>query len=146
MVLGARAIVERLLELSAPRCGWLKLSVTDSGAGMTAEQVSKVFGVEVQFNANELQGGNGTGLGLHIAKGIMEQHRGTLKVSSSGIGQGSTFTLKIPIHHVPPEEEKSTAFARAVSINVATDFDASPLKVRVADDAPMNRKLLARLL
>jgi PleD family two-component response regulator len=67
-------------------------------------------------------------------------------VSSSGIGQGSTFTLKIPIHHVPPEEEKSTAFTRAVSIVVATDFDASPFKVLVVDDAPMNRKLLARLL
>ena len=139
------------VEVSAPRCGWLEVSVSDSGAGMTPDQVSKVFGVGVQFNSNELQGGNGTGLGLHIAKGIMEQHGGTLSVSSEGLGHGSTFTLKIPIHAVPPEKDNSAAFERvnrAASIDVAspTNFEASPLKILIVDDAAMNRKLLARLL
>jgi CheY-like chemotaxis protein len=129
----------------------LKVRVIDSGAGMTADQVSKVFGVGVQFNANELQGGNGTGLGLHIAKGIMEQHGGTLNVSSEGIGRGSTFTLKIPIHNVLPENDKSASLdnterRRSLSVTVPTDFEASPLKILIVDDAAMNRKLLARLL
>ena len=144
-------ILSNGLELSAPRCGWLKVSVTDSGAGMTAEQVSKVFGVGVQFNANELQGGNGTGLGLHIAKSLMEKHRGTLKVASLGIGQGSTFTLKIPIHNVPPEEDNPVthgiAERRRFSLPFSQiDLEASTLKILVVDDAAMNRKLLARLL
>ncbi len=139
------------VELSAPRCGWLKVSVIDSGAGMTADQVSKVFGVGVQFNANELQGGNGTGLGLHIAKGIMEQHRGTLKVSSAGLGRGCVFTLKIPIHNVSPSNDNattldSTEHRRSFSPSTPTDYEASTLKILIVDDAAMNRKLLARLL
>jgi CheY-like chemotaxis protein len=118
---------------------------------MTADQLSKVFGVGVQFNANELQGGNGTGLGLHIAKGIMEQHGGTLNVTSEGIGHGSTFALMIPIHNVPPETEKpvpidSTERRRSLSVTLPTDFEATPLKILIVDDAVMNRKLLARLL
>ena len=111
---------------------------------MTADQLSKVFGVGVQFNANELQGGNGTGLGLHIAKGIMEQHGGTLNVTSEGIGHGSTFALMIPIHNVPPETEKpvpidSTERRRSLSVTLPTDFEATPLKILIVDDAVMNR-------
>jgi signal transduction histidine kinase/CheY-like chemotaxis protein len=139
------------VELSTPRCGWLKVRVIDSGAGMTADQLSKVFGVGVQFNANELQGGNGTGLGLHIAKGIMEQHRGTLRVSSAGLGRGSVFTLKIPIHNATSDNDRSASFGsterrRSLSGTIPTDFEASPLKILIVDDAAMNRKLLARLL
>ena len=137
------------VEMSVPQYGWMKVSVIDSGAGMTGDQLSKVFGAGVQFNANELQGGNGTGLGLHIAKGIMEQHNGTLEVSSLGLGHGTTFTLSIPIHDVPTDSHNVVGVGCSEIENdeeTQTDCEPHPLKLLIVDDAAMNRKLLARLL
>ena len=51
------------------RYGSVRLSITDSGAGMTSAQLAKVCMEGIQFNANELQAGQGSGLGLFIAKG-----------------------------------------------------------------------------
>ena len=48
---------------------WLRVEVTDSGAGMSKENQKKLFGQYVQFNANSLQKGGGSGLGLWISKG-----------------------------------------------------------------------------
>ena len=48
---------------------WLRVEVIDSGAGMSKENQKKLFGQYVQFNANSLQKGGGSGLGLWISKG-----------------------------------------------------------------------------
>ncbi len=76
------------------RAGSLLLMVKDSGVGMTEEQQKNLFREGVQFNANKLQGGGGSGLGLFIAKGIAELHGGTLRACSEGINKGSTFTVR----------------------------------------------------
>ena len=47
----------------------LEVTVKDSGAGLSAENLGRLFGEGVQFNANGLQGGGGSGLGLFITKG-----------------------------------------------------------------------------
>lgn len=70
---------------------------------MTAQQVSRLFKPGVQFNVNELQEGRGSGLGLCIAKGICEQHGGTLVASSDGLGHGTTFVVNLPLYHVPDD-------------------------------------------
>ena len=57
--------------------GHVRITICDSGAGMTIEQLNSLFGEGVQFNADRLQGGNGSGLGLHITKNLIEQHRGS---------------------------------------------------------------------
>jgi signal transduction histidine kinase len=49
--------------------GRVKITVKDSGAGLTSENVDKLFQEGVQFNADTLQGGGGSGFGLFIAKG-----------------------------------------------------------------------------
>jgi len=96
-------------DVAFERNGMLKLTVADSGAGMSAEQVARLFKEGVQFNVNELQAGQGSGLGLFIAKGIVELHGGRLAVSSEGLGKGSTFTLFIPLYEVnSPERSSST--------------------------------------
>ena len=48
--------------------GSVRIECVDQGPGMTADQLSKLFGQGVQFNANELQSGGGSGLGLWISK------------------------------------------------------------------------------
>ena len=122
--------------------GTLRIEVTDTGAGMTPEQLKNLFKEGVQFDVNKLQGGSGSGLGLYIAKGILEQHGGSLVASSDGKGRGSTFTMSVPLYCVPearsPEHEESQR---------TIDWDMmDPLNVLVVDDAALNRKLLSRLL
>ena len=78
--------------------GQVVVDVIDDGVGMTPEQVKTVFNDGTQFNANKLQSGGGSGLGLNIAKGISEQHKGSLKCSSLGLDHGTTFTLSLPLY------------------------------------------------
>jgi CheY-like chemotaxis protein len=80
------------------RSGSLLLLVKDSGVGMNPEQQRNLFREGVQFDANRLQDGGGSGLGLFIAKGIAELHGGKLHGSSEGINQGSTFMLEMPLY------------------------------------------------
>ena len=71
-------------ELLATPNGYFQLQVKDSGVGMSTSQIDKLFGEGVQFNANDLQAGKGSGLGLFIAKSLVEeQHKGTLTGKSA---------------------------------------------------------------
>lgn len=124
--------------------GELVLTVKDMGAGMSKEQLAKLFGQGVQFNVNELQAGQGSGLGLYIAKGIAEQHEGTLMAESLGLGCGTTFTLTVPLYHIPDEKLELVSPSER-KLNAST-FKQPPLRVLIVDDAATNRKLLGRLL
>jgi CheY-like chemotaxis protein len=131
-------------KVTFPRSGALQVEVTDTGAGMTTEQVANVFGDGVQFNVNELQAGQGSGLGLYIAKGIAEQHGGSLIVASEGLGHGTTFTIRLPLHRVP-----DVVLPGSLKNDSDKDISEHPfesLRVLVVDDAAVNRKLLMRLL
>jgi PAS domain S-box-containing protein len=70
----------------------IKLTVSDSGHGIPKEVVSKIF--DPFFTTKEF--GKGTGLGLTVVKGIIDEHRGTIAVESEE-GTGSTFTIHLPI-------------------------------------------------
>ena len=76
---------------------WLEISVTDSGIGIAPENLPRVFNEIVQFNPNRNQGGNGSGLGLYISKGIVELHGGEVLVRSEGLNKGSTFSVLLPL-------------------------------------------------
>ena len=90
--------------LEQPRAGSIRISVTDSGVGLTTEQLAQICSEGVQFNANELQAGKGSGLGLYITKGIVEQHGGTLTVSSEGLDHGTSFVIELPLFFSPSVE------------------------------------------
>jgi len=129
--------------VTVPSSGEIVVCVEDEGAGLSAEQQSKLFGVGVQFNVNELQAGNGSGLGLFIAKGIIEQHEGQLVCHSAGLGCGTSFTVTLPLYNIPdpvPEPHSETDY------EFRDTYRQYPLKVLIVDDAKSNRKLLKRLL
>jgi len=77
------------------------LTIQDTGKGMTAEDVSKVFDPFYSTKAH------GTGLGLSIARQIVEQHEGTIRVESEP-GVGTAVTLELPAHE-PIEPGSVTA-------------------------------------
>lgn len=91
--------------------GWIKVSlnkegaqavvrVTDSGKGIPAEDLPRLFG---KFQRGELAvDRGGSGLGLYVVKMLSEMQGGTVSVSSPGVGKGSTFTVELPLskdHH-----------------------------------------------
>jgi len=71
---------------------YLKLTVSDTGCGMTMEVMEKIF--DPYFTTKEK--GVGTGLGLAVIQGIVKSHRGTITVESNP-GMGSTFTIFLPV-------------------------------------------------
>lgn len=73
----------------------LRISVRDSGPGISAENQKKLFQQYVQIDAKKLQGGKGSGLGLWLSRAIMDMHGGHMGVMSDGEGMGSTFFVEI---------------------------------------------------
>lgn len=74
---------------------WLKFTVTDTGIGMTAEQMGKIFQAFTQADTSTTRKYGGTGLGLTITKQFISMMGGEVTVDST-YGQGTTFTLTLP--------------------------------------------------
>ena len=75
--------------------GWIELAVADSGIGMTAEQLGKLFQEFTQADASTAQRFGGTGLGLAISRKLARIMGGDVTVTSEP-GKGSVFTVRLP--------------------------------------------------
>lgn len=75
---------------------WITFKVTDTGIGMTEEQVSQLFQEFVQADSSTTKKFGGTGLGLAISKALAELMGGNIEVSSV-FEQGTTFEVKLPL-------------------------------------------------
>ncbi len=98
----------------------LRLEVTDTGTGIPAAVIDKIF--EPYFTTKEI--GKGTGLGLAAVYGAAHEHGGTIEVSSRE-GAGTTFTVRFPAAPAPP----------AAIVEAPTDA-GPPLRVLAIDDEP----------
>jgi signal transduction histidine kinase len=74
----------------------LVLWVEDTGIGISAEDLSKVFGMFAQVRSAQEHAAGGLGIGLALAKGVVELHGGRIEVASAGMGKGSRFTVRLP--------------------------------------------------
>ncbi|MCP4428220.1 MAG: HAMP domain-containing protein, partial [Chloroflexi bacterium] len=75
----------------------LQIAVADSGAGIKPEELPHVFDRFYRADAARSRDQRGVGLGLAIVKAIVEAHDGAVAASSPGVGQGSVFTLSLPL-------------------------------------------------
>ncbi len=139
------------------RRGSLIVKISDSGVGLTKEQLHLLFAEGLQFDANKLQHGGGSGLGLSIAKGIVELHRGTIDAMSAGQGHGTTFLVELPLYELSAAKNGGKAYQvwqthtqteveSTVSGDDATSIPFIAKKILVVDDAQSSRKMLIRLL
>ena len=76
--------------------GQAELAIKDTGIGMNQEVLENIF--EPFFTQNRT--GKGTGLGLTISHKIIQQHGGEIEASSDGLGRGSVFTIRLPLHPI----------------------------------------------
>jgi signal transduction histidine kinase len=78
------------------------IAVADEGAGLSEEDISRLFGRFQRLSARPTGGESSTGLGLSIVKRIVELHGGRVGAQSNGPGRGATFTIRLPIGGAPP--------------------------------------------
>lgn len=93
----------------------IQLTVRDTGAGIPAEQISRVFNKFFQADNQSKAATKGTGLGLAIAKHIVEAHHGSIAVHSQ-VSRGTTFTITMP---AKVEIRRTGQFAIATSGHAA---------------------------
>jgi signal transduction histidine kinase len=72
------------------------IRVVDEGAGLSPEDLGRLFGRFQRLSAKPTAGESSTGLGLSIVKRIIDMHGGEVTADSDGPGQGSTFTITLP--------------------------------------------------
>ena len=73
------------------------ITVADNGDGIASEDISYVFDRFYRVDKNRTRYTGGVGLGLAIAQALVEAHDGKIDVASAGVGQGSTFTIRLPL-------------------------------------------------
>jgi len=120
---------------------WLIFEVSDSGIGITEEQMGRLFQAFSQADTSTTRKYGGTGLGLMISRHFCQMLGGEISVSSEA-GRGSMFTVRIPAmlrHEQAIEEAQVVRAAPAAS-------GGTRAKVLVIDDDPNARDLLTRLL
>ncbi|MAI86479.1 MAG: hypothetical protein CMF99_04875, partial [Candidatus Marinimicrobia bacterium] len=117
----------------------LDFKVTDSGIGMTPEQVEKVFKPFTQADEKTTRKFGGTGLGLTITKMFAEMMGGDISLSSV-INEGTTFTVSIPRKVIDPKKVKDQIEEVIVS------EDSSNFSVLVIDDDPNAQNLMKKFL
>ena len=77
--------------------GGILVQVSDQGAGLSPEDISRLFGRFQRLSAKPTAGESSTGLGLSIVKRIVDLHGGRIAVESAGPGQGATFKMTLPV-------------------------------------------------
>jgi len=121
----------------------IEFVVADSGIGMTAEQVSRLFQEFSQVDSSTTRKYGGTGLGLAISRRFCQMMGGDISVESQP-GQGSRFTITLPDRVGDAEEAARTAEPARSQVVVASSREA-PL-ILVVDDDQTVREVIGRYL
>jgi PAS domain S-box-containing protein len=120
----------------------VELTVRDSGAGIPAEFLPHVFDRFRQADSRATRRHGGLGLGLAIARHVLEQHRGEIRADSDGPGLGTTITMRLPARVVPQGHAAAPPLVTTHS-GLALRLDGA--KVVVVDDQRDSCELLAAL-
>ena len=124
----------------------LEIIVSDTGQGISADFLPHVFDRFRQADQKTSRQHGGMGLGLAIVRHLVELHGGTVRADSEGEGQGSTFTVMLPIapiYHVDPSGGRVHPAARDLLPEYADCTDRlDGLCILVVDDEADTRELL----
>lgn len=123
-----------------------EILISDTGIGMTAGEIERVFAAFTQGDhASDPKGHRfgGLGIGLAIARSVVEAHGGELKASSDGRDHGSVFVVRLPLLAAVPEAAQSSS-GRFIGPQVLTT--GRPRRVLLVEDHEPTREALARLL
>jgi CheY-like chemotaxis protein len=117
------------------------IRVRDSGIGIAADHISQIFELFAQVDQSLERGAGGLGVGLSLAKTLVELHGGEITVQSNGLGEGSEFAVSLPIA-VPLDAQSSDRDAQLANAS----GDVQHLRIVVADDNVDSAMVLADIL
>lgn len=134
----------------------LRFDVTDSGIGMSNDQVDRLFRPFTQVDTSAKRRFSGTGLGLAISQSVVQMLKGDIEVTSA-VGEGSCFSVSLPISEFSRRkslEEPESSTAPDSSANACPNHDSEPkaqvserpltgIRVLLADDGLDNQKLIS---
>lgn len=109
--------------------GEIVIRVEDTGVGIPEDQQTRIFEMFSEGARSHERGHMGLGIGLSLARSLVEMHLGSLTVASAGTGQGSTFTVRMPTHSSIAQEHRAPASTERPAETVG-----SPRRVLVVDD------------
>ncbi|MEP6821609.1 MAG: PAS domain S-box protein [Chthoniobacterales bacterium] len=130
---------------------WLCIEVSDSGVGIDAAAIDRIF---QPFEQADLSGDHrfgGVGLGLSIARAIVDLHGGSIRAESAGAGQGALFTVELPGATRPPDgaaelPDDAKHFLPGSGTQEKTPAPANALHLLVVEDHEATLQVLTRLL
>jgi PAS domain S-box-containing protein len=114
------------------------IRVLDHGIGLTSEQMSRIFEMFAQVGDSLERREGGLGVGLALARTLVELHGGQIEVRSPGLGQGSEFTVRLPAVSQQP--------ATTTTVDTSTTPPQPLRRILVADDNIDSAETLASLL
>jgi PAS domain S-box-containing protein len=127
--------------------GDLRFTVTDNGKGIDADFLPRIFERFAQGDATRSRQHGGLGLGLAIAKQLMELQGGTISAASAGPGLGATFLVTLPLQHTASPGVLADSYPAWNADSLNTDrSDLSGIKVLVVDDEPDALESVTRTL
>jgi signal transduction histidine kinase/CheY-like chemotaxis protein len=132
--------------------GRVEIAVEDSGPGISPDFLPHVFERFRQGDSSSTRRHGGLGLGLSIVKHLVELHGGTVEADSPGVGQGATFTVKLPVLSAP---RPAAAPARVPALASGEGPEGRPaepvvpldgVRVLLVDDDADGRDLISTVL
>ncbi len=123
------------IRLSAERSGTsVSVCVADNGRGIPPRMLGRVFEMFAQVADSLDRSEGGLGIGLTLVKQLVEMHGGSITAASEGVGQGSCFTVTLPLSEESPKPPAPSGPA---------GYTGPPLRVLIADDNRDAAKMLS---
>ncbi len=123
---------------------WAELSVRDTGEGIAKEFLPFVFERFRQADSSTTRRHGGLGLGLSIVQHIVDLHGGQVEAFSDGANQGTTFTVRLPLSPVRPEDAAGASTSAAIQLDCPPGLEGT--RVLLVEDEPDVRELMVAVL
>jgi signal transduction histidine kinase/ActR/RegA family two-component response regulator len=137
----------RVSILSVEDDGVVEVRVSDTGVGIEKEFLPFAFDRFRQADSTMTRAHGGLGLGLSIARQLVEAHEGTIEVESEGKGRGSTFVVRLPVAgHGRERNDDSEARAMPPAIGTPAAPRLDGVRVLIVDDEPDTREIICHEL